>query len=427
MNILVIGSGGREHALAWKLKQSSRVQKIYAAPGNGGMAEIAECLPTPIDDLPGLLKIAKEKSIHFVVVGPELPLTLGIADLFKREGIACFGPSKEASQLEGSKTFTKELLRSEKIPTAAFESFTDFNKAVDHLDTQPYPIVIKADGLAAGKGVLICKDRKEALDALNLVLNKKAFGDAGLRVIVEEFLEGQEASVHALVDGKNICPLVTSQDHKRIFDGDEGPNTGGMGAYSPNPFISKELEAKILKEIIEPTVRGLAKRGIEFRGVLFCGIMLTDQGPKVLEYNVRFGDPETQSILMRLNSDLFDLLESCATGTLKGKQVVWRKETSICVVMASEGYPGVPRKGDLIEGLEKAATGGDTVVFHAGTKSLNNKIVTSGGRVLGVCSLGKDIRAARLRVYDSVDKIYWKGVQFRKDVGLKALKGGNDV
>jgi len=422
MKILVIGGGGREHALIWRLRQSPRVKKIFCAPGNAGIDEVAECVALRVDDLQGLLSFAKREAIDLTVVGPELPLTLGIADLFQAEGLNVFGPRQQAAVMEGSKAWTKRFLRDFAIPTAQFEVFDDFDRAVDFLNTQSYPVVIKADGLAAGKGVVIATDRAEAVSALEASLKNAVFGEAGRTVVIEEFLVGEEASFLAFVDGMTLLPLDSSQDHKRVFDGDHGPNTGGMGAYSPAPVVTAEVRQRVMDEILGPTLKGLQKMGIEYRGVLYAGLMIDRQGrSKLLEYNVRFGDPETQALMIRLDSDLVDAMEAVVTGRLKDTTLVWKPETSVCVVMAAHGYPGALRLGDEISGLKEAATVPDTVVFHAGTKGVGGRVVTSGGRVLGVTSIGKDVRRARERAYDACEKIYWKGVQYRKDIGLKAL------
>ncbi|MBI2068102.1 MAG: phosphoribosylamine--glycine ligase [Deltaproteobacteria bacterium] len=419
MRLLVVGGGGREHALVWKLRQSKKVSKIYAIPGNGGIGEEADLLLGRPEDLEGIVTHCRGQKIDFVVVGPELPLTLGLVDRLEREKIPCFGPSRQAAELEGSKAFTKQLLREEKIPTAHFETFSDFDRAVDFLKSQAYPIVIKADGLAAGKGVLICKDRSEAVGALEKILKKRIFGGAGERVVIEEFLKGEEVSFHVLVDGEQAVPLATAQDYKRVRDGDEGPNTGGMGATTPNQFFSPDLEKVVLRTIIRPTIEGLKRRGIIYRGVLYAGLMLTSSGPRLLEYNVRFGDPETQVLMARLDSDLMELMEYTMAGRLDRAAPVWKKEVALTVVLAAHGYPDEVCKGDEIAGLEKAKSVLGTVVFHAGTRKEEGRWLTNGGRVLGVTSWGKDLRQARERAYDACDKIYWKGVHYRKDIGLK--------
>ena len=421
MKILVIGGGGREHALVWKLKQSPGVKKIFCAPGNGGIGETAENVPIRADDLPGLLSFAKKEKVDLTVVGPELPLTLGIVDLFQKEGAAIFGPSREASLLEGSKAWTKQFLREEGIPTAFFEVFDDFDRAVDFLKTQAYPIVVKADGLAAGKGVLIAKDRAEAVGGLEAIFRKKVFGDAGKRVVIEEFLSGEEVSFQAFVDGKSLLPLDSAKDHKRVGEGDCGPNTGGMGAFSPAPVVDDKIRNEVLEKILQPTLQGLLKRGVEFRGVLYAGLMITSEGPKLLEYNVRFGDPETQPLMVRLEDDLVDLILATMAGKLAVHEppLRWRGGASVCVVMAAHGYPGEVREGDEIQGLALADKVPETVIFHAGTKREGEKLITAGGRVLGVTSVGKDLRQARERAYDVCEKIYWKGVHYRRDIGLK--------
>lgn len=421
MKILVIGGGGREHALVWKLSQSSRVKKIYAAPGNPGIAELADCLPIAVEDFSGLLAAVKENKIDLVVVGPEIPLVAGIADLFSKEKIPVFGPSREAAQLEGSKAFTKNLLREAKIPTAAFEVFQDFESASRYLKSQSYPLVIKADGLAAGKGVVICSNEKEAMVALKDSFEKKIFGNAGLRVVIEEFLSGVEASFHVLVDGNSILPLASSQDHKRALDQDQGKNTGGMGAYSPYPGITPELEKRVLDQLLVPTLKRLKKRGILYRGVLYAGLMLTKEGPKLLEYNVRFGDPETQVILPRLKNDLLDLIEAVLNNRLEEQKGEWEERVAVCVVMTARGYPGEIAKGDPIEGIERAKSVPGTILFQAGTRREGDRLLTNGGRVLGVTALGKDLRMAREQAYDACEKIYWKGVHYRKDIGLKGI------
>lgn len=423
---MVIGGGGREHALVWKIKQSRLVKKIYCAPGNAGIAGVADIVSLKADDLPGLLGFAKKEKIDLTVVGPELPLTLGIVDLFQKEKLPIFGPSREASVLEGSKAWTKRFLREEGIPTAQFEVFEDFDRAVDFLNTQGYPVVIKADGLAAGKGVLIAKDRAEAVSGIESILKRKIFGEAGSRVVIEEFLTGVEVSFQAFVDGRSILPLESAQDHKRMGEGDTGPNTGGMGAYSPAPVLSRGLKGLVIEKILEPTLQGLSKRGIEYRGLLYAGLMITPDGPKLLEYNVRFGDPETEALLVRFEDDLVEIMEETISGKLDsgGKGLKWRPGTSVCVVMAAHGYPGEIRQGDEIQGLELAGSVPETVVFHSGTKMEEGKLKTAGGRVLAVTACGKDLRQARERAYDATEKIYWKGVHYRRDIGMKALGRG---
>lgn len=420
MKILVIGGGGREHALIWKLRQNPLVRKIYCAPGNAGIAELAECVSVRVDDLEGCLSLAKKEKIDLTVVGPELPLTLGLVDLFQREGLPIFGPNRDAAILEGSKAWTKQFLREEEIPTAAFETFDNFDRAMAYLKPRSYPQVIKADGLAAGKGVVIAQNETEAREALELVLKKKIFGEAGRRIVIEEFLEGVEASFMALVDGSSLLPLDSAQDHKRAGEGDTGPNTGGMGAYSPAPVVTESVQKMALERILQPTLKGLQKRGLEFRGILYAGLMIGAEGPKLLEYNVRLGDPETQPLMMRLESNLVEAMQATLSGKLKSLTLRWKAQPSVTIVMAAHGYPGEVRTGDVIEGLERAATLPETMIFHSGTRREGDKIVTAGGRVLGVTSLGKDLRQARERAYDAVEKIYFKGMHYRRDIGLRA-------
>jgi len=419
MKLLVIGNGGREHALIWKLSQNIQITKIYVAPGNGGTGKLAENVDIKVDDISRLVNFAKEKKIDLTLVGPELPLTLGIVDEFEKEGLAIFGPNKKAAVLEGSKAWTKQFLKEEKIPTAHFEVFKDFDRAVDFLNTQSYPIVIKADGLAAGKGVIIAKDRSEAVSGLESILKKKVFGSAGDQVVIEEFLKGQEASFHALVDGTSILPLDSAQDHKRVGEGDTGLNTGGMGTFSPSPLVTEDVRDEVIEKILKPTLQGLAQRGIHYQGVLYAGLMLTSQGPKLLEYNVRFGDPETQTLMVRLENDLLEILQKTIEGKLSGTTLRWKAGSSVCVVMAAHGYPLNVITGDEILGLEKSCSVPETVVFHAGTRCVEGKILTAGGRVLGVTAVGKDLRQARERAYDVCEKIHWRGVHYRRDIGAK--------
>jgi len=411
--------------LAWKLARSPRVKKLYCAPGNAGTlnaADAAENVALKADDVPGLTAFAREKAIDLVVVGPELPLTLGLADVLEAEKIPVFGPKKAAAVLEGSKAWTKRFLREHAIPTAHFEVFEDYDRAVDFLATQSYPLVVKADGLAAGKGVIIAEDRAEALAALDTVLKRKVFGPAGEKVVIEEFLQGEEASFLALVDGASVLPLDSCQDHKRVGEGDTGPNTGGMGAYSPAPVVTSAVRERVLEKILQPTLKGLKARGVDYRGVLYAGLMIDRSGePKLLEYNVRFGDPETQALMVRWEGDLVDDIEATIAGRLSGRAIRWREGASVCVVMATHGYPGDVTTGDEIRGLKEAASVPETVVFHAGTKMSDGKVVTSGGRVLGVTALGRDLRQARERAYDACEKIYCKGMHYRRDIGLKAM------
>jgi len=422
MKILVIGSGGREHALVWKIAQSPLVQKIYCAPGNPGIAATAECLAIAVDEIDDLLAFARENAVDLTVVGPELPLTLGIVDRFRAAGLLIFGPDRKAAQLEGSKAFSKELMAKYAIPTAAFATFEDYAAAADHVRSQGAPIVIKADGLAAGKGVFVAQTVAEALHALKEIMVDQAFGEAGRKVVVEEYLTGEEASFFALTDGRDILPLAACQDHKAAFDDDSGPNTGGMGAYSPAPVVTPALYDKIVREVVRPTIDGMAADGCPYCGTLFVGLMIRGAEIKVLEYNVRFGDPETQPLLMRLKSDLVPLLLACARGNLGQEKLEWHEQTAVCVVMASGGYPGSYRKGFEIHGLEDAAGMEDLFVFHAGTALKDGRIVNSGGRVLGVTGRGQNVAVAIERAYQGVAKIRWEGVHFRRDIGRKALE-----
>ncbi|MBI5699763.1 phosphoribosylamine--glycine ligase [Candidatus Saganbacteria bacterium] len=419
MNILVIGSGGREHALCWKLAQSPKVSKIFCAPGNAGTSQVAENVDIKAEDLPHLLKFAKEKSIDLTVVGPEVPLVLGIVDLFESQGLKIFGPSQAAAQIEGSKIFAKELMKKYKIPTAAFASFTDPSDAKKFAKKLGAPVVIKADGLAAGKGVIIAETLSAAEQAID---SMKDFGEAGKKIVVEEYLEGEEASILCFTDGKTIIPMASAQDHKRVNDNDEGPNTGGMGAYSPAPIVTPELLEKVQHEILVPTIKGMESEGMPYKGVLYVGIMVTKNGPKVLEYNARFGDPETQCILPRLKTDLVDILRSTIDVRLSTISIEWDPRPAVCVVLASGGYPGAYTKGIKIKGLNDARQLDDVIIFHAGTAEKEGQIVTAGGRVLGVVGLGETIRHAIDRSYMAVKMIDFEGMHYRTDIGRKALK-----
>ena len=427
MKVLVVGSGGREHVLAWKIKQSPKFKELYCAPGNGGISEIAECVDIKADDIQGLVHFAKEKEIDLTVVGPEAPLVAGIVDIFEQEGLKVFGPSQYAAQLEGSKVFAKIFMEKNHIPTAMFRSFETIDGAKAFLEKAQLPLVIKADGLAAGKGVFICKTLQEANDALQQIMEEKIFKEAGNKIIIEECLEGEEASILAISDGKNYIVLDSSQDHKRIFDDDLGPNTGGMGAYSPAPVVTKSMLKKIETRVIEPTIRGMLEEGHPFKGVLYAGIMITADGPKVLEFNVRFGDPETQAVLPRLNNDLLEIMLAACEARLNTIICKWDPRDCVCVVMSSGGYPGAYEKGKEITGLKDMAEGWDGVVFHAGTKREGTKIVTSGGRVLGVTSLGKGIEEAIENAYEGVEKIKFDRCFFRRDIGAKALHRGSSL
>lgn len=421
MKVLVIGSGGREHALVWKIKQSPLVKRIYCIPGNAGIEPLAECIEMDVSDIPSLIKFAKEKKIVLTVVGPEVPLVEGIVDAFENEGLKIFGPSQQAAQLEGSKVFAKEFMHQCNIPTAIFRTFDNIEKARHFITQAEYPLVLKADGLASGKGVMICETQDQAEKALDQIMKEKIFKEAGAKIVIEEFLKGDEVSILAVCDGTNYIILDSAQDHKRIFDDDLGPNTGGMGAYSPAPIVDDELLKTIEARIIEPTIRGMKREGIPFKGVLYAGLMVTKNGPYVLEYNVRFGDPETQAILVRLKSDLVDLMLASIEGRIRDVRLEWDKRSSVCVVMSSGGYPGKYESGFEIKGLETIQEELDTIVFHAGTKKVNEKIVTAGGRVLGVTSLGKGLEKAIKRAYENVEKIKFDRAFFRRDIGSKGL------
>ena len=421
MKILVIGGGGREHALVWKIAQSPLVTQIYCAPGNPGTASLATNLPIKVEEIDKLLVFAKSEGIDLAVVGPELPLSLGIVDLFREYGVKIFGPSRAAARIEASKAFSKDLMHKYNIPTAAYGVFTEIPAAEAFIRKTGAPIVVKADGLAAGKGVIIAQTEAEAIAAVQDMLSGNAFGDAGSRVVVEEFLTGEEASFLAITDGKFVIPLASAQDHKAIFDGDQGPNTGGMGAYSPAPVVTAEVHQKAMEQVVQRAVDGMAAEGCAYQGIVYAGLMVKDGDVKTLEFNARFGDPECQPLLMRMKSDLVPLLLAVAEGDLSGHSIKWHDQAAICVVMAAEGYPGDYPKGDAITGIEAAEQLTDVTVFHAGTAEKDGRIVTAGGRVLGVTALGDTVAAAIERAYQGVDKISWRGVQFRRDIGKKAL------
>ncbi len=420
MKILVVGNGGREAALCWKIKQSKKCDRLFCAPGNAGIAEIAELVHA--DEPKALLDFAKRENVGLTVVGPEAYLAEGITDLFEQEGLRIFGPSKKAAQIESSKIFSKKLMKKYGIPTASYEEFEESSAAIAFLKEQEYPLVIKADGLAAGKGVVIAADFAEAEKAVKEMLEEGAFSGAGKKIVVEEFLEGEEASILCFTDGKTIVPMESSQDHKRIFDGDKGPNTGGMGAYSPAPVITKKLLSEIRSDILEPTIKAMEKEGCPYKGVLYAGIMVTKEGPKVLEYNARFGDPETQAVLPRLTTDLVDIMDAIIDNRLSQQMIEWNKHCAVCVVISSGGYPGKYKTGYTIEGLEEAKKLKDVSLFHAGTSLAGCDVVTSGGRVLGVTALGETIRSAVDNAYKAVSKISFTDMYFRKDIGFRALK-----
>ncbi|WP_426984037.1 phosphoribosylamine--glycine ligase [Brevibacillus borstelensis] len=419
MNVLVIGSGGREHAIVWKLAQSSKVKKIFCAPGNGGTALLAKNVPIPVHDFAALAQFAKDEGIDLTIVGPEDPLLGGIVDFFLERSLPIYGPTAQAAKIEGSKSFAKYLMKRYNIPTAKYESFIDYESALAYVREQGVPIVVKADGLAAGKGVVVAETLEEAERALYSIMEENAFGQAGARVVIEECMRGEELSLLSFVDGETVKPMITSQDHKRVFDNDQGPNTGGMGTYAPVPHMSAKLVDEIVAKIVQPMASGMVRDGIPFRGVLYTGLMITSEGPKVVEFNARFGDPETQVILPLLKTDLVDICTATVNGELASLDVEWKQESAVCVVMAAPGYPGEYPKGSLITGLEQQAEG--VAVFHAGTKQTPEGTVTSGGRVLGVTSIGKDLEEARASAYEAVRSISFEGAHYRTDIAAKAL------
>jgi phosphoribosylamine--glycine ligase len=420
MKLLVIGSGGREHAMAWRLAQSPKVSRVYVAPGNAGTAREDGVFNVPVSAIPDLVRFAEKEEVHATVVGPEGPLAAGIVDAFLDHGLRIFGSTKDAAQLESSKDFAKRFMARHGIPTARHATFSDPESAHAHLDANAVPIVIKADGLAAGKGVVVATTPAEAHDAVDMMLAGRKLGDAGHRVVIEDFLEGEEASFIVMVDGRNVLPLASSQDHKRIFDGDRGPNTGGMGAYSPAPVVTPEVHHRVMREIVTPTVKGMMADGIPYTGFLYAGLMIDSKGaPRVVEFNCRLGDPETQPILMRLKSDFFELVEHGIEGTLDTIEAQWDRRAALGVVLAAAGYPEAPRKGDEIHGLPKNEE--DFHVFHAGTEEKGGKVVTSGGRVLCVTALGDKVKIAAERAYQVAEKIRFDGMQFRKDIGHRAF------
>jgi phosphoribosylamine--glycine ligase len=421
MKVLVIGNGGREHALVWKISHSANKPKIYCAPGSAAIGKLAVPVAIQPEQVEKLADFATNEKIDLTVVGPELPLTLGIADLFESRGLRIFGPNKTAAQLEGSKAFAKEMLKQTNIPTAAFGTFTDAPSAKQYLSERRPPYVVKADGLAAGKGVLICSSSQEAERAVDEILVRRSFGRAGDKLVIEEFLEGEEASFMVLTDGEHILPLASTQDHKRVFDNDAGPNTGGMGAYSPAPVVDQSIHERIQREILTPLLNGLKNKGIRYRGMIYVGLMITNEGPKVLEFNARFGDPECQPIMMRLKSDLIPLLEATIDGKLNDIQPEWYEEAAVCVVLCAAGYPGSYDKGKEIHGLDKLRNWQRGFVFHSGTVKENGRWSTSGGRVLGVTARGRSITAAVEEAYRAVGEISWEGMHYRKDIAYRAL------
>jgi len=422
VKVLVVGNGGREHALVWKLAQSPHVTKLYCAPGNAGSRQQAENVPIAADDIAALRRFALEQRIDLTVVGPELPLALGITDTFAACNLPVFGPTQAAAQLETSKAFAKRFMWEEGIPTAEAAIFEEVTAAQDYICWHAGPLVVKADGLAAGKGVTVCQTRHEALQAVQQVMQQKIFGDAGRRVLLEELLDGEEASFHVLVDGERVLPLAVAQDHKRVYDGDQGPNTGGMGAYSPAPVMTAALQQRIMSEIIAPTVGGMAARGTPYRGVLYVGLMIVAGRPYVIEFNARFGDPETQPLLVRLHNDVLPLLAGAARGHLGDLQAEYRADASVCVVLAAQGYPGTYAKGVPIVGVEEVERLENTWVFHAGTDVQAGRLVTNGGRVLGVTTRAASLASAITQAYQAVEHMQWPGVHYRRDIGYRALQ-----
>lgn len=423
MKVLLVGSGGREHALAWKMKQSPLLSRLYCAPGNAGIAEVAECVAIGAEDIEALVDFAVAEAIDLVVVGPEAPLVLGLSDALRAKGIDVFGPSKKAAVLEGSKGFVKELCKEYNIPTAAYERFTDAAAARDYILQMNVPVVIKADGLAAGKGVIIAQSHDEAIAAAEDMLSGAAFGDAGNNIVVEEYLDGEELSFFALTDGKTVVPLVSAQDHKRAFDGDQGPNTGGMGAYSPARLMNDEMQQKIMTRMIEPTVQAMKDKGMPYTGVFFAGLMVVGNEPYLIEYNARFGDPECQTLCLRMQGDLLRVLQACAQGRLAdvADEISWADDVSLCVVMAANGYPGSYEKNTVIKGVDVADAMDGAQVFHAGTALKDGQLVSVGGRVLGVCAKGDDVARARARAYAAVDAVEWPEGFCRRDIAWRAL------
>jgi phosphoribosylamine--glycine ligase len=422
MKVLVIGGGGREHTIVWKLSLSKHVDKIYCSPGNAGISEIAECIDVGSNDFKALIDFVRYEWIDLTIVGPEEPLSRGIVDAFEKEGLRILGPNRKAAQLESSKVFAKDFMKRYGIPSAEYGVFTSYVHAEDHVRMKGTPIVIKADGLAAGKGVYVAGNLDEAIDALRLIMKEKIFGDAGNRVVVEECLEGEEASFMVFCDGRTVKPMASSQDHKRVFDGDKGLNTGGMGAYSPAPVVTTELESDIMEKIMWPVMRGMKAEGIKYKGILYAGLMIKDNIPRVLEFNCRLGDPETQPVLARLDTDLVDIAFAMLDGKLAETEIRWKPKSSVCVVLASKGYPGKYEKGKVITGIESARGSSEVFVFHAGTSFDDGNIVTSGGRVLGVTALGEDIREAKEKAYKAIEKIHFEGMHYRKDIADRALK-----
>ena len=414
MRILVVGGGGREHAICWKLNNESNVEKIYCAPGNAGISSVAKCIDIQDSDIENLLKFAKENQIDLTIVGPEIPLVAGIVDAFEKEGLKIFGPNKECAQLEGSKAFSKDFMIRHNLPTAKYKEYTNLDEAISEIDSFGYPVVIKADGLAAGKGVVIPENREDAITTLKEMMSDKKFGKAGDKIVVEEFLNGIETSILAFVDNDTIVPMVSSKDHKKVFEGEAGLNTGGMGTFSPSEIYTDELAKEVQEKILDKTLEGFKKDNLNYKGILFVGLMITEDGPKILEYNVRFGDPETQSVLFRLDTDLNKIISAILDNNLKNIEINYSKEEAICVMLTSGGYPESYEKGKVISGLENLDS--DIVVFHSGTKFDNGNIVTNGGRVIGITAKGKTVKEAGKKVYENIKKINFEGMHYRKDI-----------
>ena len=414
MKILVVGGGGREHAICWKLSNESNVEKIYCAPGNAGISNVAECIDIGDSDIENLLKFAKENQIDLTIVGPEIPLVAGIVDAFEKEGLKIFGPNKKCAQLEGSKSFSKDFMIRHNLPTAKYKEYTDLDEAISEIDSFGYPVVIKADGLAAGKGVVIPENREDAITTLKEMMSDKKFGKAGDKIVVEEFLNGIETSILAFVDNDSIVPMVSAKDHKKVFEGETGLNTGGMGTFSPSEIYTDELAKEIREKILDKTLEGFKKDNLNYKGILFVGLMITEDGPKILEYNVRFGDPETQSVLFRLDTDLNKIISAILDNNLKNIEINYSKEEAICVMLTSGGYPESYEKGKVISGLENLDS--DIVVFHSGTKFDNENIVTNGGRVIGITAKGKTVKEAGEKVYENIKKINFEKMHYRKDI-----------
>jgi len=426
LKILVIGSGGREHCIVWKLLQSKKIEKIYCAPGNAGIATQAECLNIPVEDISGLLQVARDKKIDLTIVGPELPLSMGVVNLFEKNNLPIFGPTQEAAEIESSKVFAKNIMNKYQIPTARYRAFKDYKLAQSYLQKQSFPLVIKADGLAAGKGVFIVQDLSQAEKAISYIMKENKFGHAGNKIVIEEYLTGEEVSMLVFTDGEHFIPMRPSQDHKKLYDGDSGPNTGGMGAYSPVPFFDDKAQRYALEKIFKPVIKGMKQEGRKFKGVLYAGLILTDEGPKVLEFNARFGDPETQVILPGLKTDLIEILCATREEKLSRIELEWQHQAAVCVILASGGYPGEYEKGKIINGIEKIENKQSTMVFHAGTEKKGNNVISSGGRVLGVTAWAETLSCAIDTVYEKIGQISFENLYYRKDIGEKGLKFSPD-